>query len=182
MTYAKGTNDLDSELEDSRWNRRAWVLQERFFPSRVVHFGAFQVHWECQEKTASQMRSFCEGPPADASKYRPALTMERWWANSLQQYTDLELSVDGRGPSSCHCVCCQGNWPKPATLAMWRAYMPRCFLAPWYGLLQPANAMIQRNILVLPRQSHCYLQVLSLTREVGFQPFYTLAPQRTTIR
>ena len=39
-------------------NRRGWVLQERFFSSRILHFGKDQLLWECQElQTAETMCS-----------------------------------------------------------------------------------------------------------------------------
>ncbi|TLD32847.1 hypothetical protein PspLS_01622 [Pyricularia sp. CBS 133598] len=91
----KGMDDLRTELENSRWNRRAWVLQERFFSKRVVHFGTFQIHWECQEKIASQMRPFPKGGTLSYKGTKPVFSMEQWWSRLLQQYTDLELSVDG---------------------------------------------------------------------------------------
>ena len=33
---------------------RGWCLQERLLPSRVLHFGAQQVFWECRERHASE--------------------------------------------------------------------------------------------------------------------------------
>ena len=34
--------------------KRAWCLQERLLPSRVLHFGLQQVFWECHEQHASE--------------------------------------------------------------------------------------------------------------------------------
>ncbi|TLD15861.1 uncharacterized protein PgNI_00079, partial [Pyricularia grisea] len=84
-------------LRTGRWAHRAWVLQESFFSKRIVHFGAFQVHWECQENIASQMRPFSNVLSPDSSKKitKPVVNIERWWSNLLLQYTDLNLSVDG---------------------------------------------------------------------------------------
>ena len=35
-------------------NNRAWVLQERTLSPRVLHFGRFELFWECSERSASQ--------------------------------------------------------------------------------------------------------------------------------
>jgi hypothetical protein len=34
---------------------RAWVVQERLLPPRVVHFGRLQVFWECREQNACEI-------------------------------------------------------------------------------------------------------------------------------
>jgi hypothetical protein len=35
--------------------KRGWCLQERVLPSRVLHFGAQQIFWECYEQHASEV-------------------------------------------------------------------------------------------------------------------------------
>lgn len=35
-------------------SERAWCLQERFLPPRLLHFGSAQVHWECRTATAAE--------------------------------------------------------------------------------------------------------------------------------
>ncbi|KAL8342642.1 hypothetical protein RB598_004151 [Gaeumannomyces tritici] len=90
-----GLEGLGAELTVSCWENRAWMLQERFFSRRIVHFGASQVHWECEQMVASQMRPFAELRWRAASTKKPVLNMERWWCELLSQYTSSELSVDG---------------------------------------------------------------------------------------
>ena len=34
--------------------RRGWVVQERVLPSRILHFGEFQVFWECRTEDACE--------------------------------------------------------------------------------------------------------------------------------
>ncbi|KAF2500859.1 HET-domain-containing protein [Lophium mytilinum] len=43
------------DLELGPLNRRAWVMQERFLSTRVLHFSASQVFWECLEKSCSEV-------------------------------------------------------------------------------------------------------------------------------
>lgn len=35
-------------------NTRAWVVQERILARRILHYGAYQVYWECNEKLACE--------------------------------------------------------------------------------------------------------------------------------
>jgi len=41
--------DFDHEINQSRWNRRGWVVQERILSRRIIHFAKNQLYWECQE-------------------------------------------------------------------------------------------------------------------------------------
>ncbi|KAF9697271.1 hypothetical protein EKO04_004797 [Ascochyta lentis] len=41
-------------VDEAPLNRRGWVLQERFFSSRILHFGKDQLLWECQELQAAE--------------------------------------------------------------------------------------------------------------------------------
>jgi hypothetical protein len=43
-------------------NRRAWVTQERLLAPRVLHFGKYQIFWECREHDACE--SYPEGLPS----------------------------------------------------------------------------------------------------------------------
>jgi hypothetical protein len=43
-----------SMIEKSTLNRRAWVLQERTFSTRIIHFSAQQLFWECMTLEASE--------------------------------------------------------------------------------------------------------------------------------
>jgi hypothetical protein len=55
-----GTYDLihaeawSTRVDGAPLNRRGWVLQERFFSPRILHFGKDQLLWECQESRASE--------------------------------------------------------------------------------------------------------------------------------
>lgn len=42
-------------------NKRAWVVQERWFSPRIIYFSREQLFWECKEMVASE--SFPDGPP-----------------------------------------------------------------------------------------------------------------------
>jgi len=43
------TANFDQEVEKSRLNMRAWVLQERLLSCRIIHFGSHQTYFECGE-------------------------------------------------------------------------------------------------------------------------------------
>ncbi|KAF2129731.1 HET-domain-containing protein, partial [Dothidotthia symphoricarpi CBS 119687] len=49
--------DSDSEIGQSRWNTRAWVVQERILSRRILHFGRTQLYWECQESLHAESNS-----------------------------------------------------------------------------------------------------------------------------
>jgi hypothetical protein len=42
---------LRGELRQSRWDSRAWVLQERLLSRRIIYFGKKQAYWECNSQS-----------------------------------------------------------------------------------------------------------------------------------
>ncbi|KAI9162856.1 HET-domain-containing protein [Paramyrothecium foliicola] len=44
-----------NDLEMGPMNRRAWVMQERFLSTRVLHFSKSQLFWECIEMSRSEI-------------------------------------------------------------------------------------------------------------------------------
>lgn len=40
---------LWQHLNENHLNKRGWVVQERLLSKRVLHFGIYQISWECQE-------------------------------------------------------------------------------------------------------------------------------------
>ncbi|KAM3532954.1 hypothetical protein MY4038_003769 [Beauveria bassiana] len=68
----------DTDVSRAVVNTRAWVLQERLLPPRILHFGASQVFWECREKDAAEV--YPDGLPVDifpAHKRLKDLTSDR---------------------------------------------------------------------------------------------------------
>ena len=51
-------------IEYSPLENRGWILQERFFPSRILHFTPWATLWECRTQTA------CETKPDEAERKR----------------------------------------------------------------------------------------------------------------
>lgn len=47
----------DSNISDSPLNKRGWVLQERLFSTRILHFAASEMVWECK----ASLNCECEG-------------------------------------------------------------------------------------------------------------------------
>lgn len=69
MLYEARSNDFwRTELERAPLVLRAWVLQKRLLASRVVHFGARQVLWECLELEACE--TYPTGLPFEFSPRR----------------------------------------------------------------------------------------------------------------
>lgn len=58
------SDQWQKDLEQGPLNRRAWVMQERFLSTRVMHFSTSQVFWECLENTSSEY--FPESIPREA--------------------------------------------------------------------------------------------------------------------
>ena len=52
---------LQNSLHDSPLAHRAWVFQERYLSPRILHFGAKQVFWECNEKILCER--YPDNPP-----------------------------------------------------------------------------------------------------------------------
>ncbi|KAL8364879.1 hypothetical protein RB595_003928 [Gaeumannomyces hyphopodioides] len=98
------SGSLVKEVRSSSWKDRAWVLQERFFSPRIVHFGASQTHWECRKCVKSQMFPSYElfqdtieldwqklGDPEGGDV--PAIdNAEEWWAKVVARYTRMKIT------------------------------------------------------------------------------------------
>lgn len=56
-TYAQiyRCNQWQTDLEQGPLNRRAWVMQERFLSSRILHFSKTLVFFECLEDSSSEL-------------------------------------------------------------------------------------------------------------------------------
>jgi hypothetical protein len=59
-------NRLQRAVEKGPLNSRGWVFQERLLSSRVVHFGAEQIVWECEHVRACETHP-CVAPDGPAS-------------------------------------------------------------------------------------------------------------------
>jgi len=62
VTYPCGPSDprfegclsFEAELRTNAWNSRGWIMQERLLSRRIVHFGKFQLYWECQATSRNE--------------------------------------------------------------------------------------------------------------------------------
>lgn len=89
-------------IDEAPLNQRGWVVQERFFSPRTLHFGKYQVLWQCQELQASE--AFPEGPDqlmsksnfvpygAIAGSHRRDPIRQAWYA-IVERYTSSALTI-----------------------------------------------------------------------------------------
>ena len=47
-------SDIDTVVDRSPLNRRAWVMQERYLSRRIIHYSSEQIFWECLESYVSE--------------------------------------------------------------------------------------------------------------------------------
>jgi hypothetical protein len=69
------TQEVFSEISLSPLAKRAWVLQERIFSPRILHFGARQILWECRRKHVDGGRR-SETFPSGVPKWMETATPE----------------------------------------------------------------------------------------------------------
>jgi hypothetical protein len=78
--------------------RRAWVLQERFLSTRILHFGTHELHWKCNTGAKCQCgnKSRRRGKPY-VVKEETEWSYYKSFARLVQYYSTLELSyeIDG---------------------------------------------------------------------------------------
>ena len=81
---------------------RAWVYQERRLSTRTIHFGKYQVYWECKTQFASEDagEDMTWNKKADASR---SVEYAAWgdkfidcthWQRMLSEYTTLRLTYE----------------------------------------------------------------------------------------
>ncbi|PVH82918.1 HET-domain-containing protein [Cadophora sp. DSE1049] len=96
------------EVDNSKVNSRAWVLQERLLSVRNLYFGESQLYWECHGKDAMEvwptilLRHFQMGEPRIKSMFRRSTERadmidnnSKWlesWGEILKVYTSSGLT------------------------------------------------------------------------------------------
>jgi hypothetical protein len=99
--YMGGSSDWDSErFEEVPLNSRAWTLQERVLSRRTIHFGKWQMLWECFETRLTaqapwgKQRDDRYDPHTSLDAFKqPLYTKSKWYA-LLADYVERSLSVD----------------------------------------------------------------------------------------
>lgn len=101
----------ERDLERGALNKRAWVMQERFLSTRVLHFSSTQVFWECLENQSSELFQDAipemaqVAPVWDIQSLKRILVQtqnhDRWtkdlldsWRRFIIQYSKCELSKE----------------------------------------------------------------------------------------
>jgi len=117
MTHPRHDSSFAEDVTYGVLNTRGWILQERVFSRRIVHFGKDQLHWECMSVTCSEDgrdgirfkdidRSLaqlifeapiqsCENPQIAGE--RPATNSARmydYWYDMLENYTSRALTFE----------------------------------------------------------------------------------------
>jgi hypothetical protein len=96
---------------DNKLVTRAWCVQERLLSPRVLHFGAFEVFWECHETTASEShpKTVLLDPDMCKTPWKPVIHLQaqpgrstsnddrraifRGWYDIVYLYTLCQLTV-----------------------------------------------------------------------------------------
>ena len=83
---------------------RAWVLQERLFSPRVLHFGSKQVYWECSGKKPVYFacENFLDGAPLGAEDFealpfdlhstQDSAELSELWTDLVYCYAEMSLT------------------------------------------------------------------------------------------
>lgn len=79
-------------VDEAPLNRRGWVLQERFFSPRILHFGVDQLLWECEESRGSEIR-----PQLTERSNR----LDHKTTYSYRQLEDTAAQICGAAASDC---------------------------------------------------------------------------------
>ncbi|KAF2473210.1 HET-domain-containing protein [Lindgomyces ingoldianus] len=75
-----------ARVEKAPLNKRAWVVQERYFSPRILHFGKDQLLWECQKRQASEI-----SPNAlHRTGHRGEVRLS--WHRIVEEYTQASLT------------------------------------------------------------------------------------------
>jgi hypothetical protein len=105
-------HDIYSELDTGSFNEmplhtRAWALQERYLPKRVIHFGRHQTYWECNsivvgewegcgEPRASSIDGLLEGLIDEWSRPYTSTSTPPWiepWSTLVERYSNRKLTI-----------------------------------------------------------------------------------------
>jgi hypothetical protein len=70
-------------VADSRLNKRAWALQERYLARRIMFFMPYEVSWKCRTSQVSEGGSITELGFVD----------QNGWLNMLEQYSHKKLTM-----------------------------------------------------------------------------------------
>ena len=107
LTYVLGNKSaLDDEFNGAPLLQRAWVVQERLLPPRVLHFGARQLLWECRSSFATEVLP--RGVPASLLGKNARFKMldgfrasddpfwaHRFWNNVVETFSACLLTQPG---------------------------------------------------------------------------------------
>lgn len=84
------------DLDESPLSKRGWVYQERFLSSRIIHFAATQVIWECRSMLLQQrLHPFTAPTVPSQAKLNPTASTEeavRHWYRRVEDYSAREFT------------------------------------------------------------------------------------------
>jgi len=119
-------------------NRRAWVLQERFLSTRILHFTLEELIWECRKHAVSE--SFPHGLPNHIQEYHslrnqvlnPSSAAYSSWSEVVRLYSqgkltfpsDKLVAISGMASEMRHRGLASGRF----LAGLWEAELPRSLL------------------------------------------------------
>jgi Heterokaryon incompatibility protein (HET) len=100
LTYSVGPRCLPSfheEVETGTLAKRAWCLQERVLPLRIIHFGQQQLHWECATTSLSESATTKINASGAVREMRNVLAASAAeWHEQRMEIVKNELPAAGR--------------------------------------------------------------------------------------
>lgn len=90
---------FNEEVENGTLAKRAWCLQERVLPLRIIHFGQDQLHWECASTSLSESATTKLNTPGTGAvrEMRKVLTASpEEWYRLQTEIVKNKLPEDGR--------------------------------------------------------------------------------------
>jgi hypothetical protein len=83
-------DQFDREMDISRWNHRAWVVQEILLSRRVIYYAREELYFECQEKfVAERSSTSVEGVRLQSKRsVFGRLQRETTWASQIAASSD----------------------------------------------------------------------------------------------
>jgi hypothetical protein len=138
MHITPGRTNFNTDVQESVWNTRGWVLQERNLSRRVLVFGDRQTFFECQRQSAGedgrdlslyQGKRFGAGSTPQGDDWEWCLLIEDYTSRNLTSPNDKLFAIEGMARNFA------ARTGRPYCAGMWIDRSPLHLL--WYGKRGP---------------------------------------------